>query len=309
MEAARDLMGCVPEGTQPPEPRGIYVAYMREAGPGYFSSIGQGLLRGRDFAETDRIDSPLVCIVNESFARRFWPGEDPLGKRVKHGRLDNSRPWYTVIGVVADTKVIADPRDGEVVGTVALPLARWLAIGGDEMTFVVESKGDAKSISGDLRQALARADQRLAAYTLVSLDQAAAESWVTERFLFVLVSLFGALGLVLASIGVYGLLALQVARRTREFGIRLALGATARALVRLVAAQGVRLLVLGFFAGGIAAWAAARIAHQQWPELPASDPLIWVGAVLVLSAGVAVASWLPARRASRVDPILALRAE
>jgi predicted permease len=309
MEAARDLMGCVPEGTQPPEPRGIYLAYMRGAGPGYFSTIGQRLLRGRDFAETDGADSPPVCIVNESFARRFWPGQDPLGKRLKHGRLDNPRPWYTVVGVVADTKAIVDPRDGEVVGTVALPLPRWLAVGGDEMTFVVESKGEAKSVEGDLRQAVARADKRLAAYVLVSLDRAAAESWVTERFLFVLVALFGALGLVLASIGVYGLLALQVTRRTREFGIRLALGATARALIRLVAAQGVRLLAFGFLAGGIAAWAAARIAHHQWPEIPASDPFIWIGAVAVLSAGVAVASWLPARRASRVDPIIALRAE
>jgi predicted permease len=309
LEAARDLMGCVPEGSQPAEPRGVYLAYMRGAGPGYFSTIGQRLLRGRDFAETDRVDSPPVCIVNESFARRFWPGQDPLGRRVKHGRLDTSRPWYTVVGVVADTKAIADPRDGEVVGTVALPLSRWLAIGGDEMTFVVESKGEAKSLESNLRYALARADKRLAAYDLISLDQAAAESWVTERFLFVLVSLFGVLGLVLASIGVYGLLALQVTRRTREFGIRVALGATAQALIRLVAAQGVRLLAFGFLGGGIAAWAAAKIVHHQWPEIPASDPLVWIGAVVVLSAGVAVASWLPARRASRVDPIIALRAE
>jgi putative ABC transport system permease protein len=309
MEAARDLMGCVPEGTQPPEPRGVYVAYMRGAGPGYFSTIGQRLLRGREFSETDRGDAPLVCIVNESFARRFWPGQDPLGKRVKHGRLDNSRPWYTVVGVVADTKAIADPHDGEVVGTVALPLSRWLAIGGDEMTFVVESAGEPRSLESDLRHALSRADSRLAAYDIISLDEAAARSWVTERFLFVLVSLFGVLGLVLASIGVYGLLALQVTRRTREFGIRLALGATARALIHLVAMQSVRLLALGFLAGGLAAWAAAKIVHHQWPEIPASDPLIWIGAVIVLSAGVAVASWLPARRASRVDPIIALRAE
>jgi putative ABC transport system permease protein len=309
MEAARDLMGCVPEGTQPPEPRGIYVAYMRGAGPGYFSTIGQRLLRGREFSETDRADAPPVCIVNESFARRFWPGQDPLGKRVKHGRLDNPRPWYTVVGVVADTKAIVDPNDGEVVGTVALPLSRWLAIGGDEMTFVVESAGEPRSLENDLRHALSRADNRLAAYSVTSLDDAAADSWVTERFLFVLVSLFGVLGLMLASIGVYGLLALQVTRRTREFGIRLALGATARALVHLVAAQGVRLLALGFFAGGVAAWGATRVVHHQWPEIPASGPLIWVGAIIVLSLCVAVASWLPARRASRVDPIIALRAE
>jgi len=309
MDASWDLMSCVPEGSHPPEPRGTYAAYMRGTSPGYFATIGQRLVRGRDFAETDRADAPPVCIVNESFARRFWPGQDPIGKRVKSGRVDSPRPWSTVVGIVADTKSIADPRDGEVVGTVALPMSRWLANGGDEMTFVMESAGDAKPIEASLRNALARADNRLAVYKVTSLDQAAAESWVTDRFLFVLVSLFGALGLVLASIGVYGLLALQVTRRTREFGIRLALGSTAQALIRLVAAQGVRLLALGFLAGGIAAWVAAKIVHHQWPELPASDPLIWIGAIVVLSAGVAVASWLPARRASRVDPMIALRAE
>jgi putative ABC transport system permease protein len=309
MEAARDLMSCVPEGTQPPEPRGIYLAYMRAAGPGYFGTIGQRLVRGREFAETDTADAPQVCIVNESFARRFWPGQDPLGKRVKHGRLDNPRPWYTVVGVVADTKAIADPNDGEVVGTVALPLSRWLAIGGDEMTYVVESAGETKSLESPLRTAIGRADKRLAAYAMVSLDAGAAETWVTERFLFVLVSLFGLLGLALASIGVYGLLALQVTRRTREFGIRLALGATARGLIRLVAAQGARLLVLGFFGGAIAAWAVTKIVRHQWPELPTTNPLIWLGSVVVLCLGVAIASWLPARRASRVDPIIALRAE
>jgi len=279
------MMSCVPDGSHPPEPRGTYTTYMRGTSPGYFATIGQRLLRGRDFAEADRADAPPVCIVNESFARRFWPGQDPLGKRVKHGRLDNPRPWYTVVGIVADTKSIADPRDGEVVGTIALPLSRWLANGGDEMTFVMESAGEPKSLEASLRHALARADNRLAAYRITSLDRAAAESWVTERFLFVLVSLFGALGLVLASIGVYGLLALQVTRRTREFGIRLALGATARALIRLVAAQGVRLLAFGFLAGGIAAWAANRIVRHQWPEIPASNPSIWIGAIIVLSAG------------------------
>jgi predicted permease len=309
MDAAWDMMNCVPDGSHPPEPRGTYSAYMRGTSPGYFATIGQRLLRGRDFAETDRVDAPPVCIVNESFARRFWPGEDPLGKRVKHGRLDSQRPWYTVVGIVADTKSIADPRDGEIVGTVALPIATWLALGGDEMTFVMESAGAPKTLEASLRHAVGRADSRLALYRITSLDQAAAESWVTERFLFVLVSFFGGLGLLLASIGVYGLLALQVARRTREFGIRLALGATAQALIRLVAAQGVRLLGLGFFAGGIAAWAGATIVRHQWPEIPASDPLIWVGAIVVLSTGVAVASWLPARRAARVDPIIALRAE
>jgi predicted permease len=309
MEAARDLIGCIPEGSRPPEPRGTYLAYMRGTAPGYFRTINQSLLRGRDFTETDRVDTAPVCIVNESFARRFWPGQDPLGKRVKHGRLDNPRPWYTVVGVVADTKAIVDPRDGEVTGTVCLPLPRWLLIGGDEMTFVVESAGDPKFLESPVRGAVGRVDSRLAAYSLISLDAAAAETWVTERFLFILVALFGLLGLVLTSIGVYGLLALQVARRTREFGVRIALGATAAALIRLVATEGARLLAFGFLAGGILCWMATRIVHHEWPDVPIANQLIWLGAAFVLSAAVAIASWIPARRASHVDPIIALRAE
>ena len=195
------------------------------------------------------------------------------------------------------------------VGTVCLPLQRWLANGGDEMTFVIESAGAPTALESEVRGALTRADKRLAAYAMISLDAAAAESWVTERFLFVLVALFGVLGLILASIGVYGLLALQVTRRTREFGLRVALGASTAAVIRLVATQGLRLLLLGFLAGGLAAWSATRLAHHRWPDLPSADPLIWIGAAIFLCAGVALASWLPARRASRVDPIIALRAE
>ena len=177
------------------------------------------------------------------------------------------------------------------------------------MTFVMESAGEPKSLEASLRHALARADNRLAAYRITSLDDAAAESWVTERFLFVLVSLFGALGLVLASIGVYGLLALQVARRTREFGVRVALGSTASGLIRLVVAQGVRLLAFGFFAGGLVAWATFILIHRRWPELPSTQPIIWLGAGAVLGAVIMFASWFPARRAGRIDPIEALRAE
>ena len=169
--------------------------------------------------------------------------------------------------------------------------ARWL-LRHDEMTFVVESAGEPKSLEGGVRNALARADSRLAAYQILSLETAAAASWVTERFLFVLVSLFGALGLVLASIGVYGLLALQVTRRTREFGVRLALGATAAALIRLVARQGARLLAIGFLAGGLAAWPRHGLLILNYPIFH-RHPLIWIGAALVLSAGVALASWLP----------------
>ena len=311
MEAARNLMSNVPEGSRPAEPRGYYLAYMRATHPGYFATVGQSLLRGRDFTEMDRADSEPVCIVNESYAKRFWPGQDPIGKRVKQGRLDSARPWFTVVGVVSDTKAIADPRDGEVVGSICLPMSRALASGFDEMTFIVETETAvrANNLEPDIRAALGRADSRLGAYQIISLAEAAAESWTMERFLSVLVSLFGALGLVLSAVGLYGLLSLQVARRRREFGIRSALGATAAQIMQLVARQGVLLLGVGFAVAAIATWAAIHVVQNHWSAMPAPNIIAWISGSLVLCAVAAVACWVPARRASRVDPIVALRAE
>ena len=175
----------------------------------------------------------------KAFAQRFWLGQDPIGKRVKWGRLDGPRPWFTVVGVVGDMKAIADPRDGEVVGMIARPLTQMLAIASnlvDEITFVLQTNNNAVTEAA-IRSALARADSRLAAYQIISLDQASADSRTTERFILMLVSLFGILGLILAAVGLYGLLSLQVARREREFGIRSALGATAAQLIQLVSRQ------------------------------------------------------------------------
>jgi putative ABC transport system permease protein len=149
----------------------------------------------------------------------------------------------------------------------------------------------------------------LAAYNFISLDEAAARAHATERFIFVLVSSFGLLGLLLAAIGLYGLLSLQVARREREFGIRSALGATAAQLIRLVFRQGANLLVLGFAAGGIATWAVAKVLQNQWTAMPTPNFLAGLVAAIVLAASTVIACWLPARRAARVDPVQILRSE
>ncbi|MDQ3120124.1 MAG: ABC transporter permease [Verrucomicrobiota bacterium] len=311
MNAPRNLLSVNAEGAPAPEPRGYHLAYLRGAVPDYFKSVGQRLVQGRDFAATDTPDSPPVCIVSETFVKRFWPGQDPIGKRVKWGRLDGPRPWLTVVGVVSDIKAVVDPRDGEVVGMVVRPMAQLIPVAPQmgEMTFVIETKGEGLAMDSAIRAALARADSRLAAYEVISLEEAAAQSRVTERFIFVLVSLFGGLGLILAAIGLYGLLSLQVARRQREFGIRSALGATAKQLVRLVARQGASLLAIGFAAGAIATWGVIRIVQNQWAEMPAPNVIAWLSAAFVLAGAVVLACWLPARRAARVDPVIALRAE
>lgn len=311
LNAARQLIGNNPEGVTPPEPRLFQLSYLRATLPGYFATVGQTIVRGRDFTVRDNAAAPGVCIVNESYARRFWPGEDPIGKRVKWGRFDSARPWFTVVGVAADTRLVVDPNDGQVDGTLHLPLPQVLAASNafGEFTFVLETAVAPLSLENTARGALARVGSRLAAYEVSDMADAAAATRTTERFALTLVGLFGVLGLVLSAIGLYGLLALQVARRTREFGVRAALGATASGLVRLVALQGFRLLAAGLLLGGLGSWAMLRVAHSQWPELPLASPLVFVGATLVLGLAVTLATWLPARRAAKVDPMVALRSE
>jgi ABC-type antimicrobial peptide transport system permease subunit len=178
----------------------------------------------------------------------------------------------------------------------------------EDITFVLHTDGRSVNEAA-IRAALARANPNLAAYNFLSLQEAAARSHTTERFIFVLVSSFGLVGLVLAAVGLYGLLALQVARREREFGIRSALGATARQIIQLVAQQGALLLSLGFTAGALATYGVVRLVRTQWAEMPGPNLIACIGAAIVLGIAVMVACWLPARRASRVDPVIALRAE
>jgi putative ABC transport system permease protein len=311
MDASWTLMLFNAEGAPAPEPRGVYTAYSRIPVPGYFQSMSQRLLQGRDFNANDTADAPLVCIVSQSIAKHFWPNASPIGKRIRWGRLDGTRPWFTIVGVVGDMKAIADPRDGEVVGMIARPVTQMLVHATaplDDITFVLHTDGRSVNEAA-IRAALARAVPNLAPYNFLSLEDAAAGSRTTERFIFVLVSSFGFVGLVLAGVGLYGLLALQVGRREREFGIRSALGATARQIIQLVARQGVTLLALGFTAGALATYGVVHLVRNQWAEMPGPNLIACVCAAIVLGIAMMIACWLPARRAARVDPIIALRAE
>jgi putative ABC transport system permease protein len=311
MDAPWTLMLFNAEGAPAPEPRGVYTAYSRVPVPGYFQSMGQPLLQGRDFSASDTADAPLVCIISQSIAKRFWPNDSPIGKRIRWGRLDGARPWFTIVGMVGDMKATADPRDGEVLGMIARPLAQMLVHATtslDDITFVLHTDG--RSVNEPtIRAALAQVNANLAAYNFLSLEDAAARSRTTERFIFILVSSFGIVGLVLSAVGLYGLLALQVARREREFGIRSALGATARQIIQLVARQGATLLSLGFIAGALGTYGVVRLVRNQWAEMPRPNLAACICAAIVLGIAVIIACWFPARRASRVDPLIALRAE
>lgn len=311
MDASWTLMLFNPEGAPAPEPGGVYTAYSRITVPKYFQTMSQPLLQGRDFIETDGPDAPLVCIISQSIAQRFWPNESPIGKRIRWGRLDGNRPWFTIVGVAGNMKAIADPNDGEVVGMIARPLSQMLAKSTgpvEDITFVLQTNNRSVNESA-VRAALSRANSSLAAYNFIGLGDAAARSRTTERFVFLLVSSFAVVGVVLAAIGLYGALALQVSRREREFGIRSALGATARHIIELVARQGAVLLLLGLSAGGLATFGVVRLVRNQWAEMPAPNLIACFWAAGVLAMAVMVACLLPARRAASVDPVRALREE
>ena len=311
MDASWTLMLFNPEGAPAPEPRGVYTAYSRLTVPKYFQTMGQPFLQGRDFVESDGPNAPLVCIISQSIAKRFWPNESPIGKRIRWGRLDGNRPWFTIVGVVGNMKAIADPNDGEVVGMIARPLSQMFVQSTtpvEDITFILHSDGKLVNESV-VRSALGRANSSLAAYGFIWLSDAAARSRTTERFVFILVSSFALVGVILAAIGLYGALALQVSRREREFGIRSALGATARRIIEHVARQGASLLLLGLIFGGLATYGVVRLVRNQWAEMPTPNLAACVCAAAVLALAVMFACFLPARRAASVDPVRALRAE
>jgi predicted permease len=267
-------------------------------GPGYFSLMRIPMARGREFTQQDRLGSLPVVIVNESFARRFWPGQDPIGKR-----LDNGDAPRTVIGVARDSRtrsVTAEPGP-----YFYLPyLQRTQA----NMTLEVRTTGDPTAIIPAVRREVTALDPDLPVQTS-TMEGTLALSLLPQRVGATLLGMFSVLGLGLASIGLYGVMAYAVAQRTRELGIRVALGAQARDIYRVVLAQGMSLLTVGLAIGMGAALLLTRLARGLLVGVSPTDPLTLGGVAASLLVVGLLASYVPARRATRVDPLVALREE
>jgi predicted permease len=277
--------------------------------PGYFEAFGIPIVKGRAIEERDRPEGQRVAVVSETFARRHWPGLDPIGRWIKRGRPDDPRPPYLVVGVAQDVKGVVDPTDGDVPGLWYLSYAQNAGFLANDLTFVVHSRVPPFSLERAVRRAMASVDPGIAPYGFDTVEGLTGHSYVQDRFAALLVGLFGAVGLVLAALGLYGLLSFLVARRTRELGVRKALGARPADVLRLVLTDGARLVLPGLALGLLGAAAAARLLGSQLHGVGAGDPLSYVAAVAVLCLAAGLASWLPARRAARVDPMLALRSE
>ncbi len=273
--------------------------------PKYFTALGVPLLQGRDFNETDKLGSPLVVLINQTLAERYFPDESPIGKRLKNGGADRPRnPWMEIVGVVGD--VTYSGLDSQPEPAYYTPLAQdaWRAA-----YLVVRAPLNPASLMPAIREQILALDKDMPIAKVATMDQLLSESVAQPRFRTLLLAIFAAIALVLASVGIYGVSSYSVTQRTHEIGIRMALGAQSGDVVKLVIRQGVELAAIGVAVGLAASFALTRLMEGLLFEVSATDRATFA-LVAALLVGVALlACWIPARRASIVDPMVALRSE
>jgi predicted permease len=270
----------------------------------YFETMQIPLLKGRLFNDQDTTDKPRVLVVDEFMAQQLWPNEDPLGKRISSGDLAAKPEWATVIGVVGRIKQDALDSDSR----MAWYMTEDQFIG-RAMNIVLRSSTDPASMASAVNHELHELDRDLPTYRVITMDQRIAESLSRRRFTTILLALFASLALALAALGIYGVMAYLVSQGTRELGIRMALGATQQAILRLVIRQGLVLALCGVGLGLIAAVAFARLVSGLLFGVRSTDPVTFAAIALLLTAVALLASYIPARRAARIDPMISLRCE
>ncbi len=274
-------------------------------GPGYFDAMGVTLVGGRAFTERDTEDAPGVIIVNEAFARRFFPGPDPvasaLGRRVGH---DAEGPWMEIVGVARDGKYFSiseAPRP-----FMFTPMEQDYQ---SSAILVVRSEGDPRPLVGAAREEVRRLDAKLPVFDVKTMTEHMGISLFPTRVAAALLGAFGLLALTLSAVGIYGVMSYSVAQRTHEIGVRMALGARPRDVLRLVVGQGMALAAVGVLIGLAAALAATRVLAGLFYGVSASDPATFAFVTALLGGVAFLACYVPARRATKVDPMIALRYE
>ena len=273
--------------------------------PGYARTMSIQLLRGRALTEQDTETTQLVALINETMAREMWPDQDPLGKRIKFpGSERNPQPWRTIVGVIRDVKQYALDRKEPM--QIYLPDAQ---IPTSFMTLVVHTSSDPEGLISGVRNSISEMDKDLAAFNIATMEQLLADSISLRRFSTLLLIIFAGVALILAAVGIYGVISYSVTQRTHEIGVRLALGANRRDIVRLVVRQGMALTLTGVGMGLAATFALTRVIESLLFEVTATDPATFIIIPLALTAVALGACFVPARRASKVDPMVALRYE
>jgi len=266
----------------------------------YFKTVGEPLLRGRAFNAGDTRETPQVAIVNQSLARRFWPTEDPVGRRIT---FDNGQNWTTIVGVVANARqqIDAQPQD-----EIHLPLRAGNALTAGSL--MVRTHAAPGTLSSGLREAIRRVDPQQPITRIETLEQVRTRALASPTLIAALLGLFALLALVITAAGIGGVLAFSVSQRTQEIGIRMALGASRGTVLKMVLRQGLTLVLLGLAGGTIAALFLVHLMKEVLYGVSPTDPLTFIAVAIVLLSVAVVACIMPARRATMVNPISALRA-
>ena len=298
----RLVMGVTIEGHQPPPGESAYLIGTAAVGPGYFQTMGIPVLRGREFGPQDNASAAPVVIINDAMARRFWPGEDPIGRSLS---LDSGKAQSCeIVGVVKTGKYQSLREEGQ--AFMYLPFFQSYR---PSAVLVAHTAGAPKEVLAAVRRQIEELDPNMPLVHTETLEEYMAVPLFTARATGTLLSAFGALALLLALVGLYGAVSYSVSQRTREFGVRLALGAQRADLIRLVLREGVAVTVMGLAMGVIGALVLTRVLSSLLYGIRPTDPLTFAGVSAFLLAVTLAANYIPARRATKVDPMVALRYE
>jgi putative ABC transport system permease protein len=299
LSGSRSRQSFSVEGRAPSSPGEVLQADDRSISPGYFRTVGIPLLRGRDFTEEDDTNAALVVIINETMARRFWPGGDALGKRIEVGRSIRE-----IVGIVGDVK--HRRLDAELTSEMYLPYPQNPR---PNLSFVARTNVDQTSLAAAARNELRNIDRDQPISEITSLAQLRSRSVAQPRIITLLLGLFAAIALALATVGIYGVISYSVTRRTHEIGIRVAMGARAVDVLKLVLRQGMALILIGIVIGLASSFALMRLMSNMLFEVSPTDPLTFLVIAMLLTFVALLACWAPARRAMKVDPLVAIRTE
>jgi predicted permease len=300
-----DSVGVTFEGRPAPEPGKMPIAVTRVVSPHYFNTMGIQLLQGRQFTDQDKVDSPNVVVISETMARRYWPGENPLGKRLTPGRPESPDDWCEVIGVVKDVRQFELDADPKPQMYLTYAQADFFA----PRHLVVSTNVEPLGLAATVRRTVWEIDKDQPVSNIRTMEDVLSESVARQRFSMLLLGIFAALALALAAVGIYGVMSYSVAQRTREIGIRMALGAQTRDVLKLTVGGGLKLVLIGVLIGLVAAFILTRMMSSLLFGITATDPTTFIIISLVLIGVALFASYIPARRATKVDPMIALRYE
>ena len=284
--------------------------YVHAVSPKFFSTTGIQLKTGRPFQSADTFDAIPVAIVSEKFAQRYWKNENPIGKRVRFGRTPSTEnPWITIVGVASEVKhrtIVEDPFSSPDDPEIYLPLSQRVY---QNVGLIVRTEKDPALISETLRKEIQAMDQDIPVFDITTMKELVKNETAESRFSAFLMIVFGALALALSAIGIYGVLTFHVTQRTREIGVRLALGASRFAVFKMILRQALLLTVIGLILGLLAASGLSGLLAAQLYQIAPMDPFIFSAIPFLLLLVAFIAILIPARRAMIVEPVVALRME